>query len=782
MKFNKRYNIKKLEEKGYFDDNEGLYIPYPNKQNLEFYLRISRTEGKSEVVYEWGKYDKKNFNVITMHKSRKLISQTDKNLIGNLQDAAENAGIKITDNFDTFVKNFLKNIRQVNGLRILKDKDYEFPKSSNDNIEEETFSFDNYPELIQEEALSIINNGTLYKKYIKSISITHAENTAAKEQLALILISLFVGEPINTELDAKTGRGKTDVTTETVKNIPDQYIHHLSTVSPKNIYYDRDSYGSFNIVIFDDVVLSDENITLLKVLSDNNKPVKELRTVIDKKPVNFILNGKFLVIITYAKDNPDEELLNRLYKLNINIADNSKSIIKNKIKDNSIINADDNAIISKSRLIIQAAIQYLIEQELTIFNPFATLFNPNYLENRNIKHFISMVLSKSFFNTNELKKINLAGKTIYIGSYTDFKYVAEIWAKEADTQKYKLNDKQKQVLSILDEKTQEEAIEYIESKLDEYNNASPVEQLKILNKLHTRKTIAKYIDIGESSVRNYLDRSQGTAKSLLDQGLIGRVRFNTNSTNSPWVYYKVKKNDENTLWQGRQIENATHFNTFKDKMKILLSLLYLANIAVNEEGYTYLSKCCEDENYNIDFNNYDTYYNFINDSLKDFDLDKYAIKIQDAKLDDLEYMIELFSSIEKKDEPQNSASFADHPKIAENASNGHTTLISNGDSNLPSAAKQWDSEKNTTSNEITHPSILKNKLTSQECSLLICGFLTTQDMNKKDLYRKLKNYTDLNKEDLNEMLIERLDSLEAKGVIISKENGYYHLRNEYRRY
>ena len=130
MKFNKRYNIKKLEEKGYFDDNEGLYIPYPNKQNLEFYLRISRTEGKSEVVYEWGKYDKKNFNVITMHKSRKLISQTDKNLIGNLQDAAENAGIKITDNFDTFVKNFLKNIRQVNGLRILKDKDYEFPKSS----------------------------------------------------------------------------------------------------------------------------------------------------------------------------------------------------------------------------------------------------------------------------------------------------------------------------------------------------------------------------------------------------------------------------------------------------------------------------------------------------------------------------------------------------------------------------------------------------------------------------------------------------------------------------
>ena len=40
-----------------------------------------------------------------------------------------------------------------------------------------------------------------------------------------------------------------------VKNIPDVYVHHLSTVSPKNIYYDKDSYGAYNILIFDDVIL-----------------------------------------------------------------------------------------------------------------------------------------------------------------------------------------------------------------------------------------------------------------------------------------------------------------------------------------------------------------------------------------------------------------------------------------------------------------------------------------------------------------------------------------------
>lgn len=118
------------------------------------------------------------------------------------------------------------------------------------------------------------------------------------------------------------------------------FLQNLSTVSPKNIYYDKESYGKFNILIFDDVILSDENIGLLKVLTDNNKPVKELKTVIDKKAVNFTLEGKFLVIITYAKDNPDEELLNRLYKLNMIIDTDSESEIKKKSETITLLMQD----------------------------------------------------------------------------------------------------------------------------------------------------------------------------------------------------------------------------------------------------------------------------------------------------------------------------------------------------------------------------------------------------------------------------------------------------------
>ena len=782
------YYVKELAELGYLDDDIGIYIPYPDKDNPTVFLKISRTEGlKSETIYTWVEKEKNGFRTLAMYKSRKLIIETDKKLLDKLKESAASVDINIIESFDDFVDDVIKNIRKTKGLDVLKDEHFEFPKSPRDNEDmeeaEDVFGFDSYPDLIQKEALKIINDGSLYEKYVDSISITHAGNKTTKDQLALISVSLFIGEPTHTELDANTGQGKTDVTTETVKNIPDCYVHHLSTVSPKNIYYDRESYGRYNIVIFDDVVLTDETIGLLKVLSDNNKPVKELKTVIDKKAVNFTLSGKFLVIITYAKDNPDEELLNRLYKLNMNIDEDSKKVIKNKIKYNTIINADNNEIISRSRLIIQAAIQYLVEQELEIFNPFAVLFDPTPLENRNIKHFIAMVKSKSFFHTNILKKIDFAGKTIYIGSYEDFWHVADIWSKEADTQKYKLNDKEKDILEILPEKTKEEASKEVENKLYEYNGEiSAFGKAKILEDLYTRKTISKLIGVSESTVRNYLDRSQSTAKSLVDVGLIDKVKFDPDIKNSPWIYYKVKKDDNEdikTLWQDWRIENAKHFDNFESKIRILLSFLYLANITVNEKGYVYLKKYCEDETRCIDLNDYDSYYNFIKDAMNDFDLRRYAIKLEDTKHDDLKYMIDLFSSPSKKVEEtcsdQNSASSAKQPKRVKNAPNDDTTSNSYGDSDLPKAAREWDST-----------SIFGSEINRPDFALEICELLFNQNLNFGDIFDAVYQDQDFSipdaKEYCNMELSEQLDMLEEYDYINSSKNNdgetYYQLDDD----
>lgn len=789
------YNVKDLSKLGYLYDNNGAYVPYPDKEDPEFYFKISRTDSKkSEIIYALGKKDGDEFHTSTEYKSDKLISQTDKKLTSHLQEAAENAGFNVGEYFDEFVNTFLKNIRQQIGLEVLKKSDFKFPESPegeykeiydyNSDSQEDVFKFDNYPKLIRDEALAIIKDGTLYEKYVNSISITHAENDAIKQQLALISVSPFIGEPIHTELNADSGEGKTDVTTETVKNIPEIYVHHLSTVSPKNIYYDKDSYGAFNILIFDDVILSDENIGLLKVLTDNNKPVKELKTVIDKKAVNFTLEGTFLVIITYAKDNPDEELLNRLYKLNMDIAKNSGSKIKNKIKSNTIVNAGHNEIISKSREFIQAAIQYLIEQEIEIFNPFAVLFDPSELANRNIGHFITMVKCKSFFHTHTLKSITIAGRTIIIGSYEDFWTVAKIWSEENDTQKYKLNSTQEKILEILPEKTRDDIAEEIDLALEEYKIADPKSKVEIMDRFFTRDKISKLVGVGRDTIRYYLDRSQGTAKSLVDKGLIGRLPFDSSKDNSPLIYYKVKKGDGEVgkgAWKDWKNENSKHFNTPKSKMSILLSLLYLVNITVNEKGHIFLKKYCESENHSIDLNDYESYYNFINDAIRNFDFDEYAVKIEEAKLSDLTYVISLLEMPVQEDE-KNEDIHQDHDSTistkqsnaVENAQNDDSATIAYGDQDFPSTPKHYNINE-----------ILGSDIDDLNYAAKICELLVYQDLTQDSIFSEL--HPDISKDnefgfeyyiDLGETLVELAQAGYITRIKSDDSIIYYHLNDD----
>ena len=489
------------ELSNYLYDDTGVFIPYTSihEENKEIFLKISRNENKkSELIFTWGKYNHEKFQTLTIFRSDKLINEENKKLIDNLTTIGINAGLKIDEKeLKTFINDIKREIVQSNCLSVLKEIDFDFSEyaETEENEEDEiaNVKFSDYDEIIQEESLKMLKQDTLFDNILFSISLTHEGNKELKEQLPLILSSVFIDQPVHTELNADTGVGKTDILIETSKNYPSYYIHILRNISPKNIYYDKDSYGSFNILIFDDVVLTEPMIEIIKELADNNKPVKELKTVIDGKSKTFTLNGKFLVILTYAKQNPDEELLNRLYKLNIIIEeDGDKSAIKQKIQENAVIDSDNNEIIKRSRLIIQAGIQYLIEMKITVFNPFTLLFDPKELNNRNIKAFITLVKCKTFFHVFNRKNIEINGTNIYIGSYSDFTFVDNLWAKSAKTQEYKLNDKDMKILEYLPLMTREEAYEHNESALKQYNDAkTKKEKDEIIENEYTRRNIAK---------------------------------------------------------------------------------------------------------------------------------------------------------------------------------------------------------------------------------------------------------------------------------------------------
>ena len=638
-----KLSIYKVSEElnNYKYDDTGIYIPF-HHENV--YLKASRTESKkSEVIYTWTKYINNSFQTLTLYRSDKLINEEDKKLVTNLITTAENAGLDIDeDELVLFVSTFKSTIIQANCLNVLKEIDFEFPEAVEIEEEQETntISFLDYDELIQKEAISMLEKDSLFDNILSSISWTHEGNMELKKQLPLILSSVFIDQPVHTELNADTGVGKTDIIIETSKNYPPCYIHILRTVSPKNIYYDRDSYGKYNILIFDDVVLSEPMIEVIKELADNNKPVKELKTVIDGKSRTFTLEGKFLVILTYAKQNPDEELLNRLYKLNIIIKkEASKTSIKHKIQTNAVIDSDNNEIIKRSRLIIQAAIQYLVEKDIIVFNPFTLLFDPSYLNNRNIKGFITLVKSKTFFHVEKRKSIEINNGAIYIGSYEDYRFVKELWDKSAETQELKLNSKQIKILDYLPEKTREEAYKDNENALKKYKESNSREDKeKILEDEYTRRNISIATDININTLRNYLDKSQGTAKSLEDLGLIGKIKFDSDNPSSQWTYYKVKKNDEDNGCVACEIENNKQINALKFKLDILYSLLTLSNISINEDGWDYLNSYCRNYPNEIHLDEYNSYYSFIEGAIKGFNFEKYSVNLNDASYADLTYV------------------------------------------------------------------------------------------------------------------------------------------------
>lgn len=703
-----------LISKGYKYDNDGLYCPFGTVE--KYYLKISRENSYSFTIgiYNEGVFEAKsiaftgNKSICEEHGDRNKKLGQYANIINKTyspNDKPFDKGV-IASKLTEFAIDLLNepNFSQINKeFKVYNNELKESQIASEEKKEDTPQCFDDYDDFVKSESISLVENEDLFDKVKESITLTHEGNAHLKDKLPLIYASPFVDSPTHTELDSESGKGKTDFITESIKNFPSKYVHILGTISPKNIYYDRDSYNKdFNIVVFDDVVLSKDRIEVIKVLSDNNKPIKELRTVIDGKPIKFTLEGKFLVILTYAKSNPDKELLNRLYKLDIVIdKKEDENAIKHKVNNNSIINSDNNEIIARNRLFMQCAIHYLIEKNIIVFNPFNSMTNPIKMINRDIKAFNSMVKSKTFYHAKHRKTININDMEITIGSYEDYLFVDKLWIDDGDSQKYKLNHKQKQILKVLPEMTRDEAYNMLDTFKSELEDVeSKGTRDKKFEKLYTYKTLSKILNINGDTLRNemYKFNSDSAYETLYDKGLIDFIKYDEENPKSQNVFFKVKKenegksfDDESDYRYNRQIEFTDLINSFDYKRKIIKDLLLSVNILINEGGYIYLENYCKMYNTPIDVKDYDAYYDFINNFFDDFDYDKYTIPLNNARQIDIENSMSksdeidraIFTKKEKVSSTSKSEKFADTKKPLENAQNQKLNGKSIGKDDLP---------------------------------------------------------------------------------------------------
>lgn len=690
-----------LTSEGFMCDFNGVYIPFKEDFQLagvdpdndrfktkdNIYLFASRNPDKKlEINFKWafktpdGFMKARGFNIdflldIGDEKDLKALNKKVSFSGGKNHNPASDG------TYVQFVEYFTDIISTAQCLEVFKDSEYEFPEPVDEETNEDVETvkhpqcFADYPEKVQHEALDIINNGSLFEEMQHSVSITHAGHKTTRNALLLMESSLFVDDGAHGLLGGKSGGGKTDLALACALHFPAKNVHIISSNSPKNIFYDFESYDDeFNIVIFDDIVLNDEIIALCKLLTDNKVKEKVHQTVINGKPEKFILKGKYEVILTYAKTLPDEELANRLFNIGVNIVDKDESEkdVKYKIRDNKLIKADDNLLIKEIREPIRAGVQYLLEQKPRVYNPYVSMFDPVNFNNRDINHLVSMTNARTFFELNKRKTVQLNDKTVLtIGSIEDLSFVYDIWARDGEAQKFKLSELQKQILDILPEMTDKEAFDYIEDLNKQLGNAeSRAYKKKLLDDEPLLKSLAKKLGVNPSTLKHALDRfSEGNQKSLLEIGLVDKIQLDENNPKSPNFYYKVKKDgatpkSSNDNVHNLQIDFAHVLDSSIVKQTIIIDLLIYANIILNERGGCALEKYCKDSDVELTSNNYNDMIEFIQGFFDMSDHEKHFVDFADSsradKLRMLNYKQKLIEDLKKQTPPH---TLADKQKI-----------------------------------------------------------------------------------------------------------------------
>ena len=701
---------RELMNDGFTYDFTGAYFPFKEEFQLagvedtsnfntqdNLYLWASRNpDKKCEIICKWAKKTPEGFVKSRGFNIDFTLDIGDEKNLKTLNKKVAFSGGKNNNpssegSYVEFVDYFTNKISESDCLQVLKEDVFEFP----DIIEDESLEmakedsiqkFNDYPEDIKREALKILDENKLFKEIQKSVSLTHQGHKSTRNALILMESSLFVGDGAHGLIGGESGQGKSDLAFAVAMNFPQKHVHILRNISPKNIYYDFESYDeNYNILILDDLPFNDELVNLCKELTDNTKKTKELKTVINNKQQTFKLKGKYEIIITYAKTIPDEELANRLFNLGVTIIDKDESedLVKYKIRDNNVIGGNDNHIIEKKRLIIQACIHYLLEQDIKVYNPFLSIFNPTNYNNRDVNHFINMAKAKTFFEYYERKEIKVKEDvSLTIGSYEDLAFVNNIWERDEEAQRYKLSERQKQILEILPEMTDEEAYDHIE----ELNGQLAIESRKTQKKIKEGEplvnSIAKKLKCSTSTLKHDLDRfDKGTHKSLVELDIVNKIQLDEDNSKSPNFYYKVKKegegsNKEINYDNNMQNQFAHSFLSSFVKQKIIIDLLIYANIIINKKGIYYLKNYCENYNEKIDVEEYNSYFNFIQGFFDGLNYDEHVIELNNTSSYDIDTMMNFKDEIVEEiknskgiPETQNEQKICTYSKTMENPLN-----------------------------------------------------------------------------------------------------------------
>jgi len=584
-KYNKKnkYSLNEnLENHGWFSDKTGVYIPF--LMNFSYLKIAKKNNGKSTYVFFEIKEDgngNKNFKILSpIITSKSPITESNIRRDSELHKLAIGAGIDVGSLEDGFSRTELQKISiellNADCLNVLKtnSSDYEEIEDTKEDKEEIYTAFDDYPEDIREEALKIINSGNIMDSLQKIVGTLHEGDKKAGKILLLCIATLFIENAgsVHETTKGSTGKGKSGLTKKTIRLVPKQYVEEIRDSSPKYIYYacENGSYHEkYNIFFYDDIVLNDTMITIIKTLADNLQVKKTLKTVKDQSVLIFEIPGKCLVIMSFAKEITDEELNNRLFYNNPQEDKDHGKKTKEKIRDNENIGLNfEDPYVKRLYTIANAVMQYIIDKEIRVYNPYIDLLGLDDKSYREVEFAVNLIKGNLFYNITNRKEID----GVYIGNIEDVEAVTGIWKSNSLMQQYKIDAKQIELiksLPIYSDSLFEEQKKHYEEDKDSLNN--------------TFRALAGKSGFSQNTIKSWVfgrnDR-ESNKPTMIDQDLIKAIKLEPETKNSPYVLYRGNKENLEELLESSEsdittitLESSSIFDSINMKKKVIYGFL-----------------------------------------------------------------------------------------------------------------------------------------------------------------------------------------------------------------
>ena len=685
------YNLpNELIEIGYIEEDDGINVPFP--LNKDYSLKLSRKDEKT-FTYAWnkkteeGKY-KPISTIVTSKKS--IIEENETRTKKLIQQATRREISKDKKNIEGFLDKIAVRMQNTDKLEILKDGNFyvETTDQQKENEIEDTkssnpTSFEDYPPHIQQLAKEILVNDDLLDRICDTTAYRVGANTTEIRLMSCGMCGLYVGGGNNILAGGKTGVGKTKIILEVLKNFPDCDIYYLNT-SPKYIFRDAENLQGYKIIVANDIPLTLANIELIKSLTREEDVISYKTLEGDKNGkqtrLELELTGKYIVIMTFAKNTPDEELANPFFNLNIAPNDKEKKEIREKIKEQNNIDTLHHKGYNLANEVNKCAIQYLIDKDFTVFNPYSIFFNPNSFNNRDINNVLNFVKGKTFFKYNKRRTITFKGRQICFGSFDDLYDILEIWEDTEEVQKYKLDSIQEEILKILptlsEDDATKEANKYEDDDFTSFNRNAKKRTIEtdIANgntDALPLKDIMEKTSRGDLTVKRalYYEDKNSNKPTLYSMGLVDYYEADIGSKYPQRMFFRKQKSSNpskrNDYMVQKEIES--YVGGLEEKKQVLISLMIWFNILVNMYIEKKISSYCENDNHDI--SSYDGMCDFIQGFITEYENELQVFDSEHISLSDLDYHNGIFK---EKNSLDNFDKFLNHMlKITEDARNSN---------------------------------------------------------------------------------------------------------------